>query len=65
MDQALLVEFVAVVMRPVQDGFDMLLHHPDARARERLDLGTDMSEQRLDIAPADVVTWRIVKDRPD
>ena len=41
-DQPRLVEFIAVVMRPVQDPFNALLADLDSRTRERLDFGAHM-----------------------
>jgi hypothetical protein len=58
------VESVAVV-RAVQDSFRSIELHADARAGELLDGGTDVIQQRLDLAPVDVAADGIVKDRPE
>jgi len=47
------VERVAMV-RPVQDAFGAVKLHPDARPGELLDVGADVAQQRLDLAPVDV-----------
>jgi hypothetical protein len=57
-----LVERVAM-MGTVQDAFHTVELHADARAGERLDVGTEVTEQRFHFPPVDVAADGVVKDR--
>ena len=48
---------------PVQDAFDAVELHAQARARQRLDICRQVMQQGLYLAPVDIGVDRIVEDR--
>jgi hypothetical protein len=55
----------AAVMRAVQDALGAIQPDAQPRARELLDVGTEMPQQRLDFPPMDVAADGIVKQRAE
>src|SRR5438128_10112215 len=60
----LAAERIAAV-RAVQDAFVAVELHAHSRAGQRLDVGAEMAQQRLDLAPLDVGADGIVEDVAD
>src|SRR5437899_9979295 len=52
-------------MRAVQDAFVAVELHAHSRTGQRFDLGAEMAQQRLDLAPLDVGADGIVEDVAD